>query len=575
MKARLTIGFLALFLLLVGCTVTGQQGEAGGKAPNSSAASAAELFPLATECTECHDSIIDTDGSSYSFVEDWRNSTHAQSALDPYFMAVVRSEATILPEASDQIQETCAGCHLPMADLSAQAAGSSRSFLDNAAKPGHQLHGLYAEGTSCMLCHQLNEVQTEGSLAFLDSKLFIDFSLPAAGGAGSASGAGGAGSARKLYGYHQIDSAGQQPMLEAFGYRSVQSDAERKSAICKVCHTLYTDSFTVDGIATGTKLPEQVPALEWLHSSLADQSCQSCHMPVISAAGPLSNSEVSGEVQGRIAAHSFVGANSYLMELNHDAFGPFDSGVHGINDFLQTKTATLSVSGTRGLVTVNSPALSDPAPAKAAPDANELLLDVRIDSLTGHKFPTGFPSRRAWLHVVVLDQAGAVVFESGAWDEAGMILDNDADLTPGSFEPHYQVIDAPGQVQIYESVMMDSRGMATTNLLQGLRFGKDNRLLPPGFDKQVVAADIAVVGEALDDRDFIGGSDSLQYRIAVPVGSGKLTVEVELVYQAIGYRFLKNLEEHPSAEQGILSERVRQRPNIPVVVVGQKLLISG
>jgi hypothetical protein len=571
MKTRITIGFCALLLLLVSCTATDQQGSVGENALNSSAASAAELFPLAAECVECHDSIAATDGISYSFVNDWRNSTHAQSALDPYFMAVVRSETMMLPEASDLIQETCAGCHLPMADLSAQAVGSSRNFLDNAAVPGHQLYNLYAEGTSCMICHQLNEVDTTGSLAFLDSRLFIDLSTR---------GTDGGSSVRQLYGYHEIGEAGQQPMLEAFGYRSAQSDAERKSSICKVCHTLYTDSFTVDGVPTGTKLPEQVPALEWLHSSLADQSCQSCHMPVVTDAGPLSNNGINGEVQGRIGAHSFVGANSYLMELNNHAFGPFESGIQDINGFLQTKTATLSLSGRRGPTVAGSSdppdySVSSASSAAAASDANRLLLDVRIDSLTGHKFPTGFPSRRAWLHVVVFNETGAVIFESGAWNDTGMILDNDADLVVGSFEPHYQVIDAPGQVQIYESIMLDSEGMATTNLLQGLRFGKDNRLLPPGFDKQVVAADIAVIGEAFGDEDFVGGSDSVQYRIAVPTDSGKLTLEVELVYQAIGYRFLKNLEEHPSAEQGIMAERVKQTPNTPVVVVRRSLIISN
>ena len=36
-----------------------------------------------------------------------------------------------------------------------------------------------------------------------------------------------------------------------------------------------------------------------------------------------------------------------------------------------------------------------------------VIADVRVRNLTGHKLPTGYPSRRAWLHVTVRDRAGA------------------------------------------------------------------------------------------------------------------------------------------------------------------------
>ena len=41
------------------------------------------------------------------------------------------------------------------------------------------------------------------------------------------------------------------------------------------------------------------------------------------------------------------------------------------------------------------------------------------------------------------------------------------------------------------------------------RFVKDNRLLPDGFDKSTVKADIAVQGDAARDADFGGGSDRI------------------------------------------------------------------
>jgi hypothetical protein len=498
-----------------------------------------EMFPLAAECVECHDDISIDGDTQYSFVADWLNSTHALSATDPFFMAISRSETQELPAASEIVQETCAGCHLPMADLQAQATGTSRAFLDYAATPSHELHAVYADGISCMLCHQLADNPTADSTMFLNSGLHIDFTE---------------GTPRNIYGFYTLDAANQQPMEESIGYYSRQSNAERRLPMCDVCHTLYTPSFDVEGNATGSYLPEQMTTREWLNSTLVNQSCQSCHMPLLADAGPLSNMELESAIEGRIAAHNFVGANAYLLRLSDNGEGTLDDGATAITDFLQNETAELAVNAGR--------------------EGESLSLDVNISSITGHKFPTGFPARRAWLYVTVRDSAGTLLYESGGYNAEGMILDDDGDLVAGTFEPHYQVIDEPGQVQIYESVMLNSEGKVTTNLLQGVLYGKDNRLLPPGFDKTAVVPDIAVVGEAFEDEDFTGGSDDVRYLITLPSGTtGQVTVEVQLLYQAMGYRYAQNLREHPSEEQELLFDLMAQVPNEPVLVTGKQVVL--
>ena len=41
--------------------------------------------------------------------------------------------------------------------------------------------------------------------------------------------------------------------------------------------------------------------------------------------------------------------------------------------------------------------------AQSISPEGRLLVDVTVRNLTGHKLPTAYPSRRAWLHVTVRD----------------------------------------------------------------------------------------------------------------------------------------------------------------------------
>lgn len=49
-------------------------------------------------------------------------------------------------------------------------------------------------------------------------------------------------------------------------------------------------------------------------------------------------------------------------------------------------------------------------------DGGVLTAAVRLVNNSGHKLPSGFPSRRLWLHVRILDASGALVFESGGYE---------------------------------------------------------------------------------------------------------------------------------------------------------------
>jgi hypothetical protein len=148
----------------------------------------------------------------------------------------------------------------------------------------------------------------------------------------------------------------------------------------------------------------------------------------------------------------------------------------------------------------------------------------------------------------VRDRNGRAIFESGALNANGSIQGNDNDDDANRFEPHYAEIARPDQVQIYESVMTAQDGRLTTGLLTALRYVKDNRLLPKGFDKRSATPDIAVHGEAEADADFSGGSDRIRYTVSTAGSQGPFEVEAELWYQPIAFRWAMNLKTYDAPE---------------------------
>ena len=57
----------------------------------------------------------------------------------------------------------------------------------------------------------------------------------------------------------------------------------------------------------------------------------------------------------------------------------------------------------------------------------------------------------------------------------------------------------------------------------------------------------------VDDGDFVGASDHVAYAVPISEGSGPFTVEAELLYQPIGYRWATNLKPYNAPEPMIRS----------------------
>jgi cytochrome c551/c552 len=505
----------AISLLLLGAAAA-YAGKSGKDAKREGA-----VFQTSDRCIACHVGLITPSGQDVSIGYDWRSSIMANSARDPYWQASIRREAIDHPESKRGIEDECSVCHMPMPRYESKLKGELGEVFSHFPLDSDD-DKQAADGVSCSVCHQISKDKL-GTRESFNGGFVLD--APAHDGT------------HREYGPFDIQK-GQTRIMQSStkGYQPNNDKHIQQSEVCATCHTLYTKAIGPGGKEVGV-LPEQMPYPEWLHSDFKDkQSCQSCHMPVVNE--PVRITRVLGIPRDGLARHIFVAAN-FFMQRMLDRYRDdlsvvaqpqeLTAAADRTTAFLQAKTATIAVS---------------------APEVRNgrVEADVTVVNLSGHKFPSAFPSRRAWLHVTVRDNGNRVVFESGALHPDGSIEGNDNDLDPKRFERHYSEIRSADQVQIYEDILQDENGHVTTGLLQAVTYAKDNRLLPRGFDKATADKDIAVHGEAAQDPAFTDAGHKVHYSVDAGKAQGPFHVEAELWYEPIGFRWANNLKPYDAAE---------------------------
>jgi len=480
-------------------------------------------FQTSDRCLACHNGLTTPSGKDVSIGFDWRSSIMANASRDPYWQASVRREDIEHPESSAKLEDGCADCHMPIARYEAKLQGRLGEVFAHLPFDSDPKKNAAAEdGISCSVCHQIGREKL-GTRESFNGGFIVD--------------APRSKDDHPEYGPFVIDNGRAHIMQTSTGgFRPTEADHIHDSALCATCHTLYTTSLGSGGKEIGT-FPEQMPYLEWLHSDYPRKfSCQGCHMPEVQGDAPIT--AVLGVLRQGVRQHTFVGANFFVLKMLNRYRADLSVTAMPLEltaeadrtiEFLQSQAARVTI---RKVDVVSS----------------QLSVDVFVENLTGHKLPTAFPSRRAWLHLLVRDVNGRTVFESGALNSDGSIQGNDNDADPSRFEPHYREIKSSDEVQIYEPILKDEAGKVTTGLALGVGYLKDNRLLPAGFQKQTADKDIAVVGDAADDPNFTDAGDLVRYSVPLGDAQGPFHIDAELWYQPIGFRWAHNLMPYQVAE---------------------------
>lgn len=480
-------------------------------------------FHTSDRCLACHNGLTTPDGKDVSIGFDWRSSIMGNSARDPYWQASVRREDIDHPESKAEIEDACADCHMPMARYEAKKKGQlGQVFAHLPFDRDPKKNASAEDGVTCSICHQITK-QNFGTRESFNGGFQIESPQ--------------SNDAHEEFGPFVIQNAQASIMQTSTGgFRPTAAEHILDSAMCATCHTLYTKSMAPGGKSLGY-FPEQVPYLEWLHSDYPNRNtCQSCHMPEVQGPAPIA--AVMGGLRTGVRQHTFLGGNFFILRLLNEYRNDLSvsampaeltAEAERTAEFLQTRAARVTIRN----VNVESA---------------KLHAEIFVENLTGHKLPTAFPSRRAWLHVIVRDRNGQTVFESGALNPDGSVKGNVNDLDGSRFMPHFREITSADQVEIYEPILKDEDGKVTTGLAAAVGYLKDNRLLPAGFNKQNADSDIAVVGDAANDPNFSDAGDLVRYSVALGTAQGPFQLEAELWYQPIGFRWAHNLASYNAPE---------------------------
>ena len=475
-------------------------------------------------CSLCHNNLKNSAGADLSLVNAWSSNMMANAARDPYWRAKVAAEIKRNPHLESEINDKCSRCHAPMANDTIRKDGGSMSILGTGMlNPSSPHFDLAMDGVSCTVCHQIEDTGTLGT-ELANSGNFSVRAYPDTPQDKAS---------RPAYG--QYGDPLVEDMKSGANFTPLLGTHLSESDMCATCHDLKTPFVDAAGnlasSSYASEFPEQMVYTEWKHSrfsaSEGGQTCQDCHMPKVDEAVKIASVPSHAPERTGFARHNMTGVNTTMLAIlrdNRNELGVlangFDAEIKRTQSFLKT-AATLEITD-------------------ATVASGELTATVKVTNLGGHKLPSAYPSRRAFIHFTISDEQGQVVFESGRPNPDGSIAGNASDADPSTYEPHYTDITAADQVQIYESIMANTDGAVTHTLLRASTYHKDNRLLPSGLRKLNAPQDIRVIGGAVGDADFDDGGDTIRYRVAV--GNREyLTVHARLLFQPLAYGHLRDL----------------------------------
>jgi hypothetical protein len=382
-----------------------------------------------------------TAGCHTEILEEWQVSSHRWSAMDVGFQTV----QTVMAEQNGaESTRYCGGCHDPISLFS----GTKNVFVEEVSdQVGYQ------EGVSCVTCHAIKETDVAGNANYVITQ-------------------------PDRYLYELKEGATAKTigdfLIRAYPRRHIetlQHKLFKSPEFCAACHKQFIDE-EINQVGW-VQLQNQFDnwrKSRWNHPGDPTKTieCRECHMPLTDSADPSSGDDLDYNRRtddGKHRSHRFLAANQFM---------PLALQLPGAEEHVE-----LTQKWLRGEIEI--PEIADKwqqgpavpieilAPAEVRPGEEINVQVVITNNKVGHDFPTGpLDIIQAWVELVVSDQNGNVVFESGTRDARHFI-------EPGSFIFKAEPVDQYGN-------LIDRHNLWE---MVGVRY---RRALFPGFSDQAVFA---------------------------------------------------------------------------------------
>ena len=433
-----------------------------------------------------------TSGCHEEIVAEWEPSAHRYASMDVAFQAVQNEMAK---QNGAESTRYCGGCHDPISLFS----GTKNIFAEN-------LTGLvgYQEGISCLVCHAIQKTDIKGN---------ADYTVQQP----------------ERYAYELEEDAGaaglfaRDFLIRSYPRQHVESLSHRlfkSPEFCAACHKQFIDAeINKVGWVQLQNQYDNWRKSHWNHPGEPGKTieCRECHMPLVAdskdpgSGDPLDYNRSAAD--GKHRSHRFLGANQFIPIIQKLPGG--EEHVRLTEQWLRGELEIPEIADKWA----QGPAVPIElvAPARVAPGAQVALKVNLASNKVGHDFPTGpLDIIQAWVELTVKDEAGNLVYQSGALDERHFI-------EPGSFIFKAEPVDQYGN-------LIDRHNLWE---MVGVRF---KRSLFPGF------------GDAADYSFHCPGGSSVgstpltptqQHQFSTPQAKGKLYVEAKLQYRKID-QFLLN-----------------------------------
>ena len=440
-------------------------------------------FSDADECASCHGGGINGD-TSFLASDTWAGTMMANASRDPVFFAAL----AVANQDKPGVGTYCLRCHSPTAFVSGHATPPDGSAFDAIDK----------QGIGCDTCHRATQsVGADAPYILSDAQLV-----------------------------YTEDTAKHGPYQDTMSpaHGSVVEQSLGDARFCGQCHQVTNPDVHLRDAAgkdTGLEFPLDTTYEEWQSSDFGkpgQKSCQDCHMPRKAGTLPITKL-FDSPLHPNPREHGFVGGNHWgiqaVMAANPDRAAlfakPFAQALQGTLDNLASGVK-LTLSG---------------AP-KAFTPGGAFQVKVKVENLTGHKFPTGYAeTRRAWV--------GVTVVGAGMKEQA---LAGGYDLATGKIQ------DKPA-VHVYHAehgAWDGTKGVVEAHIALHDMIITDTRIPPAGFK---ASATTMPLGE-IDYSDGNGGyksSDEVTLDLTWPGDvSGQITLSARLYYQSMTPEHVEFLE---------------------------------